>query len=180
MAAGRSPQDDGVRTVVEPVVSGAGLFLEDVRLVRAGGATVVRITLDLPQDEVGSLDSDRLGEASRAISAALDEADTVPGHYTLEVSTPGTSRPLTAPRHFRRARTRMVRLTLVDGSTVSGRVVDVVPAADAAGDGAGGEAVVLDDGSRVALDQVRKGKVEVELKRLEDDEAGAARDGEEG
>jgi ribosome maturation factor RimP len=173
MAAGRSPQDDSVRTVVEPVVAGTGLYLEDVRLVRVGTETVVRITLDLPDDEVGSLDSDRLGEASRAISSALDDADVAKGNYTLEVSTPGTSRPLTEPRHFRRARTRLVRLTLVDGSVVSGRVVDVVG-------GEGGETVVLDDGARVALDQVRKGKVEVELKRLEDDEAGTARDGEEG
>jgi ribosome maturation factor RimP len=173
MAAGRSPQDDSVRTVVEPVVAGTGLYLEDVRLVRAGTETVVRITLDLPDDEVGSLDSDRLGEASRAISSALDDADVAAGRYTLEVSTPGTSRPLTEPRHFRRARTRLVRLTLADGSVVSGRVVDVV-------DGEGGETVVLDDGARVALDTVRKAKVEVELKRLEDDEAGSARDGEEG
>lgn len=173
MAAGRSPQDDSVRTVVEPVVAGTGLYLEDVRLVRAGTETVVRITLDLPDDEVGSLDSDRLGEASKAISSALDDADVASGQYTLEVSTPGTSRPLTEPRHFRRARKRLVRLTLVDGTVVSGRVVDVVGSE-------GGDTVVLDDGVRVALDQVRKGKVEVELKRLEDDEAGAARDGEEG
>jgi ribosome maturation factor RimP len=173
MASGHGPQDERVRAVVEPAVSQAGLYLEDVRLTRTSGTVVVRVTLDLPDDVVGSLDSDRLGEASRAVSAALDDADAVPGAYTLEVSTPGTSRPLTEPRHFRRARTRMVRLALDDGSTVTGRLVDVV-------DEATGSVAVLDDGTRVALGRVRKGKVEVELKRLEDDETGAARDGEEG
>ncbi|GAA1970309.1 hypothetical protein GCM10009718_02280 [Isoptericola halotolerans] len=159
--------------MVGPVVDSAGLYLEDARVVRAGNRSVVRITIDLTQDELGSLDSDRLGDASRAISAALDEADVVRGQYTLEVSTPGASRPLTEPRHFRRARTRRVVLTLVDGGAASGRLRDVVGAA-------GDEELVLDDGTHIALAQVRRGKVEVELKRLEDEDAGAARDGEEG
>lgn len=174
MPAERShSSDDRVRSVVSPVVEAAGLHLEDARVVRAGNRSTVRVIVDLPDDELGSLDSDRLGDASREVSAALDEADVVRGQYTLEVSTPGVSRPLTEPRHFRRARTRSVRLTLVDGGTTTGRLRDVVEDAD-------GTVLVLDDGARVALSEVRRGKVEVELKRLEDEDAGAARDGEEG
>jgi ribosome maturation factor RimP len=159
------------------VVDDAGLHLEDVDVSGAGSRSVVRITLDLPEDAVGSLDSDVLGEVSRAISAALDADDVVPGAYTLEVSTPGTSRPLTEPRHFRRARTRLVTLRLVDGGTVHGRLVDVVQ------DDVDGTVLVLDDGTRTALAQVRKGKVEVELKRLDEtagEDAGDARADEEG
>lgn len=173
---GRTPEADSVRRVVGPAVEEAGLYLEDVAVSRAGSRSLVRVTLDLPEDAVGSLDSDALGEASRAVSAALDADDVVPGAYTLEVSTPGTSRPLTEPRHFRRARTRLVRLALVDGGTVQGRLVDVV-------EGDGGTELVLDDGTRVALAQVRTGKVEVELKRLDEtagDHAGDARTDEEG
>ncbi|WP_277212739.1 ribosome maturation factor RimP [Isoptericola croceus] len=174
MPAERSrTSDDRVRSVVSPVVETASLYLEDVRVVRAGNQSMVRVTVDLPDDEVGSLDSDRLGDVSRGISAALDDAEVVHGQYTLEVSTPGVSRPLTEPRHFRRARTRTVRLTLADGGTTTGRLREVVDDAD-------GPVLVLDDGSRVALAGVRKGKVEVELKRLEDEDAGAARDDEEG
>jgi ribosome maturation factor RimP len=160
------------------VVDGAGLHLEGVTVTRAGGRSVVRITLDLPEDQVGSLDSDTLGDASRAISAALDADDVVPGAYTLEISTPGTSRPLTEPRHFKRARTRLVTLLLTDGGTAHGRLVDVVTSGD-------GAALVLDDGTRVALADVRQGKVEVELTRLEDadeaagDDAGEPRTDEE-
>ncbi len=168
----RAPGADSVRTVVGPVVDGAGLHLEDVAVSRAGGRSVVRITLDLPEDEVGSLDSDTLGDVSRAISAALDADDVVPGAYTLEISTPGTSRPLTEPRHFRRARTRLVTLRLTDGGTVHGRLVDVATEGD-------GVVLVLDDGTRLALADVRKGKVEVELKRLEEaDEASGEDAGE--
>ena len=171
---------EAVRRVVTPAVDAAGLFLEDVVVTRAGAKSVVRITVDLPEHARGSLDSDTLGDVSRAISAALDADDVVPGAYTLEVSTPGTSRPLTELRHFRRARGRLVVLRLRAGGTTSGRLVEV----DA---GAGDDAeLVLEDGTRVPLADVRQGKIEVELKRLDeapdatadetDTDAGAARD----
>ncbi|PFG42775.1 ribosome maturation factor RimP [Isoptericola jiangsuensis] len=172
MAAGRSAADERVRAAVAPAVDAAGLYLEDVRQVRTGSTTVVRVTVDLDEDVVGSLDSDTLGEVSKAVSAALDESDVVAGAYTLEVSTPGATRPLTEPRHFRRARTRLVRLVLDDGAAVEGRLVDVVDEADE-------PVAVLEDGTRVPVARVRKGKVEVELRRLED-EADDTADGEEG
>ncbi|MBC7291854.1 MAG: ribosome maturation factor RimP [Actinotalea sp.] len=124
VTSGNGPAQQ-VREVVEPVVAAAGLYLEEVAVVRAGRRSVVRVTVDLSQDDVGSLDSDRLAEVSRDVSAALDRSDPVRGEYVLEVSTPGTSRPLTEPRHFRRARTRLVRLALRDGGAVQGRLVAV-------------------------------------------------------
>jgi ribosome maturation factor RimP len=154
-------QADAVREVVRPVVEAAELHLEEVTVTRAGSKSVVRITIDLPDDAVGSLDSDALGEASRAISAALDVDDVVAGAYTLEISTPGTSRPLTELRHFKRARTRLVTLKMLDGSQVEGRLTDVLDDGD-------GDVLVLDDDRRIPVGDVRRGKVEVELKRLED------------
>lgn len=151
-------QVDAVHGVVGPVVEAAGLHLEAVAVSRAGSKSVVRITVDLPDDAVGSLDSDALGEASRAISAALDVDDVVAGAYTLEISTPGTSRPLTELRHFKRARTRLVTLKLADGGRVEGRLTDVVT--DASGD-----VLVIDADRRVPVGDVVRGKVEVELKK---------------
>lgn len=164
------PTADTVREVVAAPVDAAGLFLEHVAVTRAGKRSVVRVTVDLPPDAVGSLDSDTLGDVSRAVSAALDERDVVPGAYVLEVSTPGTSRLLTEERHFRRARTRLVTLRLHDGGTVAGRLVDVVDGGDGAGDG---PVLVLADGARVALADVARGTIDVELKRdAADDAAG--------
>lgn len=154
-------QADAVREVVGPVVEAAGLHLEEVTVTQAGGKSVVRITVDLPEDAVGSLDSDALGEVARAISAALDEDDVVAGAYTLETSTPGTSRPLTELRHFKRARTRLVTLKMMDGSRAEGRLTDVLSDGD-------GDALVLDGDRRIPVGDVRRGKVEVELKRLDD------------
>jgi ribosome maturation factor RimP len=164
-------QADAVREVVGPVVEAAGLYLEEVTVTRAGNTSVVRITIDLPDDALGSLDSDRLGDASRAMSAALDEDDVVAGAYTLEISTPGTSRPLTELRHYKRARTRLVTLKMMDGSRVEGRLTDVVTDGD-------GDVLVLDGDSRIPLGDVRRGKVEVELKKLDAQDAEVSELGE--
>jgi ribosome maturation factor RimP len=164
-------QADAVREVVGPVVEAAGLYLEEVTVTRAGSTSVVRITVDLPDDALGSLDSDRLGDASRAMSAALDEDDVVSGAYTLEISTPGTSRPLTELRHYKRARTRLVTLKMMDGSRVEGRLTDVLDDGD-------GDVLVLDGDSRIPLGDVRRGKVEVELKKLDAQDAEVSELGE--
>ncbi|MEU4387406.1 ribosome maturation factor RimP [Promicromonospora sp. NPDC023805] len=164
-------QADAVREVVGPVVETAGLYLEEVTVTRAGSASVVRITIDLPDDALGSLDSDRLGDASRAMSAALDEDDVVAGAYTLEISTPGTSRPLTELRHYKRARTRLVTLKMMDGERVEGRLTDVLDDGD-------GDVLVLDGESRIPLGDVRRGKVEVELKKLDAQDAEVSELGE--
>lgn len=164
-------QADAVREVVGPVVEAAGLYLEEVTVTRAGNTSVVRITVDLPDDALGSLDSDRLGDASRAMSAALDEDDVVAGAYTLEISTPGTSRPLTELRHYKRARTRLVTLKMMDGERVEGRLTDVLDDGD-------GDVLVLDGDSRIPLGDVRRGKVEVELKKLDAQDAEVSELGE--
>jgi ribosome maturation factor RimP len=160
-----------VREAAEPVVAAAGLVLEGVEVARAGKRSVVRLTIDLDEDAVGSLDLDTLADVSRDVGTALDETDAVAGEYTLEVSTPGTSRPLTEPRHFKRARTRLVRLTMADGTSAFGRLLDVTDGALALGpvdartgrDTAGGP-------TRVALADVVRGAIEVELSRVTDDD----------
>ncbi|WP_372593787.1 ribosome maturation factor RimP [Actinotalea sp.] len=152
-----------VRAVIEPAVRAAGLVLEDVVVAAAGRRTVVRIVLDLDDDAIGSLDLDTVGEVSREISAALDAAEPVRGAYTLEVSTPGTDRPLTELRHFRRARTRLVRLVLKDGAVLEGRLVEADADAYVLRDSEGGE-------RSVDPATVLRGHVEVELTRGHDDE----------
>lgn len=159
--APQSPAAQRVRAAVEPAVAGVGLLLEQVVVTAAGRRSVVRVVVDLP-DGPGGVDSEALTEVSQAVSAALDEADPVRGSYVLEVSTPGTDRPLTEARHFRRAMSRLVRLSLVDGTVRSGRLVEA------------GEVLVLEgqDGARTTVprDEVVRGVVEVELARSQDDE----------
>lgn len=147
--------------VLAPVVSAAGLDLEDVEVQAAGRRSVVRVLVDRD----GGVTLDDVAEVSRTVSEALDALDVsepglLAGAYVLEVGSPGVDRPLTEVRHWRRATGRLVAVTRVDGTAVTGRVLRV--------DDAGGGAVVLDvDGTEVVvpLPEVRKALVQVEFSR---------------
>lgn len=68
------------------------------------------------------LDLDAVAELSRLASELLDTIDTGETPYVLEVSSRGVDRPLTAEKHFRRARGRKVELALADGTALTGRL----------------------------------------------------------
>ena len=143
-----------VRATVEPVVTAAGFDLEDVEVVAAGRRSVVRVVVD--QD--GGIDLDAVAEVSRVVSDALDASDaTGAAPYTLEVTSPGVDRPLTEPRHWRRAVGRRVSVTPREQGTVTGRVL----VADDA-------TVTLDvDGAEqeLALADLGPGHIQVEFNR---------------
>ncbi|QOR48383.1 ribosome maturation factor RimP [Trueperella pecoris] len=111
-----------IADLIRPAVEEQGLFLEDVKLTRAGKHSALRVTIDLPEGP-GGVDSEKLAAATRAISAILDDVDPISGAYNLEVSTPGAERKLKEPRHFSRAQGRLVKVVLDGGESVNGRVV---------------------------------------------------------
>jgi ribosome maturation factor RimP len=121
------PVDDRkLAGLIEPVAAAAGMDLESVRVTIAGKRRVLRVVVD--SDHGVSLDD--AADVSREISALLDASNAlgdVP--YTLEVSSPGVDRPLTEPRHWRRARGRLVRVKVTGEGSVEGRLL----AADADG-----------------------------------------------
>ncbi len=120
------PADEVVRDQLDPVVRDLGLVLDDVAVTTVGDRLLLRVVLDLPDEQAGSLSLDAIADAARAVSGALDEADPMgQSPYTLEVSSPGVERPLTEPRHLRRNVGRVVQLTLVDGGVATGRVLSV-------------------------------------------------------
>ncbi|WP_130783049.1 ribosome maturation factor RimP, partial [Cellulomonas biazotea] len=141
------------------------------------------------EDDEGELDLDRVADVTRAVSDALDAQDVVAGEYTLEVSSPGVSRPLTERRHFARAVGRTVSVRLVDGGTLAGRLT-AVERGDADGDdavvvvpvtpGVKGRRPKTGAPVRVPLAQVRDARVEVDLSGLgpvdDDDVAGPGAD----
>jgi len=86
---------DRVRALAEPIASELEVELVDVD--HNGG--IVRVTIDRD----GGPDIDVIAKVTRALSRALDEADPVPGRYTLEVSSPGLERALRLPAHFLKA-----------------------------------------------------------------------------
>ena len=140
---------DRVHTALEPVVAAAGFDLEAVAVSTAGRRSVIRVIVDRD----GGLDMDAIAAVSRVVSDTLDSTNaTGDGPYTLEVTSPGVDRPLTEPRHWRRAAGR-----LVVAGDVRGRVVS----ADDEG------VTLLVDGSdrRVPYADLPPGQVQIEFDR---------------
>ncbi|MGA8846502.1 MAG: ribosome maturation factor RimP [Nocardioides sp.] len=98
-----------------------GLDLEAVELTPAGKRRVLRIAVD--QD--GGVSMDDVAAATQEVNRVLDEGDLMGQQpYTLEVTSRGVDRPLTLPRHWRRNVDRLVKVTLLDGSSMTGRIGD--------------------------------------------------------
>jgi ribosome maturation factor RimP len=159
------PVDDKkLASLIEPAVTAAGMDLEAVRMTVAGRRRLLRVVVD--SDHGVSLDD--AADVSREISAVLDAGNVlgdVP--YTLEVSSPGVDRPLTEPRHWRRARGRLVRVKVTGEGAVEGRVL----AADADGVTLGLAAgKSADVERRFPYADMGAGSVQVEFGRIPDAE----------
>ena len=97
-----------------------GLDVEAVELTPAGRRRLLRVAVD----KDGGVTMDDIASATKEVSHLLDHSDVMGEHpYTLEVTSPGTDRPLTLPRHWRRNQSRLVKVTTTDGSSVEGRVL---------------------------------------------------------
>ncbi len=82
-----------VEELVAPVIDASACRLYDVSF--EGG------TLKVAVDAEGGVGMDALRSITRQLSVLLDEADPIPGSYTLEVTSPGLERPLRRPDHYR-------------------------------------------------------------------------------
>jgi ribosome maturation factor RimP len=147
-----------VQELADRVAGGHGVEVLELDLRGQGRGRVLSVVLDAEEP----VEADVVELVSKDLSRALDEADPVAGSYTLEVSTPGLSRPLHTRRDFRRQRGHEVSILQASSaraggdpepatSSVQGTVVDVED-----------EAVVLEVGGgqvRVPLSEVLRGKV---------------------
>jgi ribosome maturation factor RimP len=162
-----------LRTRLQPVVEQHDLYLEDVDIKVAGSHRTISIVVDLPEDQTGSVGLDVISAISTDLSAAMDnDPDDDDRPYNLEISSPGVSRPLTEPRHWRRNVGRLVEVKPVTGDVVLGRLQDVtatgirlVPHLTVK------KGMKPKQGDPLALEfsKIRKGTVQVEFTHLEDE-----------
>jgi ribosome maturation factor RimP len=153
-----SARQDAIRDrieaeLVDPLIA-LGVDVEAVEITPAGKRRVLRVAVD----KDGGVTLDDVADATREVSRVLDDSDVMGEQpYTLEVTSRGVDRPLTLPRHWRRNNDRLVKVTLEDGSAVTGRITssnEVAATLDV--DGAAHE---------VTYDQVAKALVQIEFNR---------------
>jgi ribosome maturation factor RimP len=118
---GASNRESLLRTL-EPVVTARGFDLEDVVVTPAGKRRMLRVVVD----KDGGVDLDDIARVSSSVATTLDESDVMGSvAYVLEVTSPGIDRPLTLPRHWRRATSRLVQVGIAGVGDRTGRVVSV-------------------------------------------------------
>ncbi|AXI79665.1 ribosome maturation factor RimP [Peterkaempfera bronchialis] len=168
-------QNDRLRALIEPLTAEAGLDLEEVRVTQAGRRRQLQVVVDAD----GGVELDAVAELSREIGQTLDDADAMGGApYVLEVGSPGVDRPLTEPRHWRRAEGRLVKAQLAAGGELVARVLE------ADGEGALVEVQPVKGRGRAVerrleYTEVAKARVQVEFSRKDEQDIDASAEGDE-
>ena len=121
---------DQLRELLAPVVAGLGYQLWELEYLPRSGGGMLRLYIDSADEQSqAGISLDDCERVSRIVSETLDAADPIPGHYTLEVSSPGLDRVLRTRAHFERFAGERVRLEMmqpVEGrKRFSGRLLGV-------------------------------------------------------
>jgi ribosome maturation factor RimP len=146
---------DQLVELLGPVVSELGYELWELEYTGQSGNGLLRLYID-SDEGISVEDCERV---SRAVSAAMDEADPIASNYTLEVSSPGLDRVLRTSEHFGRYVGGQVRVETrqpVGGrKRFAGKLVEV----------AGGEITLEVDGGTVSLpvDGIHKARLAPEV-----------------
>lgn len=145
-----------IATLLAPTVQSLGLELLGVEYLPAPGGALLRLYIDVPADAdertVGIEDCEA---TSREVSAQLDVADPISGHYTLEVSSPGVDRPLFTAPQFARFMGETAKVALKLPQDGRRRLQGAITAVD-------GDAITFDvDGNAfvVAIDNIEKARL---------------------
>jgi ribosome maturation factor RimP len=101
--------------LLEPVIAGLGYELVEIEYQPNPKHGVLRVYID--QERGIALEDCK--QVSDQVSALLDVEDPVPGHYNLEVSSPGLDRPLRTIEDFERFTGEIARIRL--GMPISGQ-----------------------------------------------------------
>jgi ribosome maturation factor RimP len=99
-----------VRAMIHPIVLNEGMELVDVEYRRESGGWVLRLILD----KEGGVTLDDCTRVSQEVGRSLDVEDILQTSYTLEVSSPGLTRPLKTEKDFMKYLHRLVKVKTVD------------------------------------------------------------------
>ena len=107
--------------MVVPELEALGFECVKLEVVGSSRNPVVRLYIDKP----GGVSVGDCSLVSRTVSILLDDKDPFPGKYLLEVSSPGSNRPLVKEEHFRRFEGEDARIQIMQGAdkiTYTGRI----------------------------------------------------------
>ncbi len=104
----RSAVVSKIEEIAQRVAQSEGIEVVEVELKGGGRNQLLRISIDKPAG-ISHADCELV---SQQVGTILDIENIIPGHYTLEVSSPGVERKLLKPRDFERFQGRKARIAL--------------------------------------------------------------------
>jgi ribosome maturation factor RimP len=140
-----------ISAVITPALTSLGFYLEDLNITSAGKRSLLTVIVDADRH----LSLDEVTVATKAISEIVENIPALGSTpFTLEVTSPGIDRPLTKPRHWRKNINRLVKVILLDGSQITGRIKQ-----------AGESAATIDEIDINYLD-IKRANLEIEFKQV--------------
>ena len=97
-----------VEALATPIVAEEGMEIWGVDFRPEAGRWVLRLAIDRD----GGVSLDELTRVHRQLNDVLDAHDPIPWRYTLEISSPGITRSLLRPPHYRRYEGSRIRVQM--------------------------------------------------------------------
>lgn len=149
MSVPNGMQND-VASAIRPIIEAAGNYLEEVKIVAAGKRKLITVIVDSDS----YLNLDQVTAVTRSISDVIEGVPSLgDAAFTLEVTSPGTDRPLTLPRHWKKNQGKLVKISLNDGSEIEARITE------------SNESSVELDSSTVNFSDIKKALLQIEFKK---------------
>jgi ribosome maturation factor RimP len=101
---------DRVCAMVDPILLNEGMELVDIEYRRESKGWILRLYLD----KEGGVTLDDCTRVSQEVERSLDVEDFIQTPYTLEVSSPGLTRPLKTEKDFMKYCHRLIKVKTVD------------------------------------------------------------------
>ena len=140
-----------ISAAITPALSDLGFYLEDITITSAGRRSMLTVIVDGDTH----LSLDQVTVATKAVSEIVENIQSLgQAPFTLEVTSPGLDRPLTKPRHWRKNIDRLVKIVLLDGKEIKGRVKDAT------------EISATIDEQVIKFSDIKRATLEIEFKQV--------------
>ena len=140
---------EDISAAITPALEALGFYLEDVTIISAGRRSMLTVIVDGDTH----LSLDQVTSATKAIGEIVESVQSLgETPFTLEVTSPGLDRPLTKVRHWQKNLNRLVKVVLLDGLEIKGRIKDV------------NEVSATVDEKNISYSDIKRATLEIEFK----------------
>jgi ribosome maturation factor RimP len=140
---------EDISAAITPALEALGFYLEDVTIISAGRRSMLTVIVDGD----AHLSLDQVTSATKAIGEIVESIQSLgETPFTLEVTSPGLDRPLTKVRHWQKNLNRLVKVVLLDGLEIKGRIKDV------------NEVSATVDEKNISYSDIKRATLEIEFK----------------